>query len=262
MTRRLLLALLIVFALSACGLGPGGTTTTGAGGETTTTAEAGGETTTTAAPDTTTTTAASEETTTTGAEATTTVAGEEGEGVSPGVIALALGLLAVIIFAAWAIGRGRRTATPAAPAAPAAPTAQAWQTDLRSGLADAHWLATAMTDDVAVQRGEVTARASGATTGIDQRWLELDSRMQACFEAWYRVEASAPDPQVTTTVRRGVDQVRATRTALDDRAAARASAISRPDDAAAIETERLAASRLAQARVDLDTVLRDIDRLA
>ena len=84
----------------------------------------------------------------------------------------------------------------------------------------------ALTDELALWRDNAlfddrTAPEDSAGTAMADRWAQIDSRMNSATDELYRAEAAAPDQTTAATVRRTVDALNATMTAVDGRAEAR-----------------------------------------
>ena len=257
--RSLILPALLVMILGACGTGelPEGTTAPGESGTTveipeTTEAPPGTE-----APDTTAAPAVT--------EAPAEGEGEgDGEGISQEALFIGLGILLLFLVIGWLMGRSRKQA-PAPATAPAAAGARTYADYVRDGYSEARWLADALTDELALWRGNAlfddrTAPEDAAGTAMADSWAQIDSRMNNATDELYRAEAAAPDQSTAATVRQTVDALSAARTAVDGRAEARfntrgVAADDQYELAQAADRERLASSTLADARRTLSDAL-------
>ncbi len=212
-------ALALSIGVAACDGTPGtslpGGETTVPGSETTSPPETTLPDTTIAASDT--TIAASD---TTIAASDTTIAEDTAEGATPWWLLIVIGLaLLLLIVALVSRGSSKPVATTAA--------ALTWKDHGRQGYADARWLYDAMSDDLAIWRGNaqydgVTAVGATAGTGKAELWNELGLRLDSARSSLYALEAAAPDPQTAQTTQATINAMMAVRTALDSRADARA----------------------------------------
>ena len=188
----------------------------------------------------------------------------EGEGISPEALYIGLGILLLFLVIGWLMGRSRKRA-PAPAAAPTPAGAKTYGDYVRDGYSEARWLFDALTDELALWRGNAlfddrTAPEDSAGTSMADRWAQIDSRMNNATDQLYRAEAAAPDQATAATVRQTVDALSAARTAVDGRAEARFNTrgVAADDQhalAQAAERERLASSTLAEARRTLNDAL-------
>ncbi len=141
------------------------------------------------------------------------------------------------------------------------PPPTSWKDSARDGYADARWLYDAMSEDLAIWRGNATFDSTaevGATaaTALADTWRQLDSRIGRASDHLYSLEAAAPDQRTAQAANSVVASMRSVRTAVDARAEARLNyrtIESRTDtDAVALqdarEREVRAARNLAEAR--------------
>jgi hypothetical protein len=106
------------------------------------------------------------------------------------------------------------------------PTQTSWKDDARSGYASARWLYDAMTEDLAVWRGNTMFDSTadvGASVGsaFAATWQQLDNRVQQASGSLYSLEAAAPDQRTTQKAGATVTSMLAVRAAVDARANAR-----------------------------------------
>lgn len=185
---------------------------------------------------------------------------EEGDSSILWFIALAiLGFLLVGIL----IGRGRKDKTPPPEAAGAK---EGFMDFLRSGYSEARWLLDAMTEDLAIWRGNAlfegrTGVDDSAGSAMADNWAQLDDRMGQATDQLYRAEASSPDQTSAGTIRATIDALNNARGEVDARAEARFNTrgVDESDQFAlseAGERERLVSSKLSEAHQKLsDTLL-------
>lgn len=99
-----------------------------------------------------------------------------------------------------------------------------WKSDARSGYAHAHWLYDAMSEDLAVSRGNTLFEPVGdtaATSSANDRWREFDRRYDEASDSLYRLEVGAPDNRSAAAAHTLVAAMTRTRKAFDARADAR-----------------------------------------
>lgn len=180
----------------------------------------------------------------------------DGDGLEASTIWVVAGLVVAFILLGWLMGRSRK---PAAPAPVSGPT---WKDHLREGYTEARWLDDAMTEELAIWRGNSMARAETTQpgTGLADRWGQLDSRMNRARDGLYKAEAAAPDQTSSQLVRNTIVALDATRTAIDARAEARLNSTGSPDRGTA-ERERIASTNLAESRVALNSALTSVSGL-
>jgi hypothetical protein len=212
MKRRhiLLFVLLLAFGAAACnGSGgttlPGGSTITTNGSDTTNSPDTTGPDTT--IPDTTT-------------SPDTTTAGGGGDDTTPWWLLIVIGAAFLILIVAL-VSRGSKKSPPQTA------SRLTWKDHGRQGYADARWLYDAMSDDVAIWRGNaqfdgVTAVGATASTGKAELWNEIGPRLDGARSSLYALEAAAPDPQTAQSAQVTVNSMMTVRSALDSRADARA----------------------------------------
>jgi len=189
--------------------------------------------------------------------ATSTPGAEEGDSSILWFIALAiLGFLLVGVL----IGRGRKTPPPVV-----ATAKEGFKDFARGGYSESRWLADAMTEDLAIWRGNAlyeghTVPGESAGTSNADNWAQLDDRMGQATDQLYRAEASAPDQTSAATVRAAIDGLNGARGEVDARAEARFNTRSVDESdqfafAEAGERERLASSNLSEAHQVLSDAL-------
>jgi hypothetical protein len=101
-----------------------------------------------------------------------------------------------------------------------------WKPKARSAYAEARWLSDAMTEDLAVWRGNAqfdgtTAPGSSAQSAAAETWQALAGRMDRARDALYGLEAAAPNARTAQTARAVAAGLLRARSALDARAEAR-----------------------------------------
>ena len=229
--------LLITIAIAACD-GSLPTTTDGVDGSTTSTE----------APETT--------------EAPDTTVAEDDAKETPWWILVVVGFGLVVVIGAL-VARGSRSAT-------AVPPPVTWKSQARAGYAEARWLYDAMSEDVAVWRGNATFEGTtsvDATAGTSkaETWAELQLRLGKASDALYALEANAPDQRSRGAAQQTLVAMRANRDALDARAEARLayrkaeSEGSDPDALVEARNREVRASRnLAEARNSFARALTDL----
>jgi hypothetical protein len=156
---------------------------------------------------------------TTQAPTTTAVDGENADSETPWwllLLVLAGFLLLIVAF----VSRGSRKN------AVVAPPPVSWKDNARSGYADARWLYDAMTEDLAVWRGNALFDAETGTppatgTSLGNTWQQLDGRMGQAGDELYALEASAPDQRAAQLASVTISTMRALRSTMDARAASR-----------------------------------------
>lgn len=217
MKRLAMFLLLFVFAaaIAACDGSvdnslPDGSTVTSVAPDTTSAPD------TTNAPDTTGSDTTSPDTT----SPDTTTAGGDGEDTTPWWLLVIIGIALLILIIAL-VARGSNK-TP-----PSAAGVLTWKDHGRQGYADARWLYDAMSDDVAIWRGNaqfdgVTEVGATASTSKAELWNELGPRLDSARSSLYALEAAAPDPRTAQSAQVTVNTMMGVRSALDARADARA----------------------------------------
>lgn len=173
---------------------------------------------TTLSPDTTNTPDSTAPVTVTTPDTTTPNGG--GDGTTPWWLLIIIGIALLILIVAL-VSRGSKKPVPQTA------STLTWKDHGRQGYADARWLYDAMSDDVAIWRGNaqydgVTAVGATASTGKAELWNELGPRLDSARSSLYALEAAAPDPQTSQSAQATVNTMMAVRTALDSRADARA----------------------------------------
>jgi hypothetical protein len=134
-----------------------------------------------------------------------------------------------------------------------------WRAAARSAYTDSRWLYDELDASLAFWRGDALydAQAGTATAELggakQARWNQLPARMDAARTSLYRVEASAPDPELVSQSTALLSHLTATRSAVDrlaeahrDRRAAEAGAAGAAQ--AAREAELRATDALTAAR--------------
>jgi predicted small lipoprotein YifL len=134
------------------------------------------------------------------------------------LLLVVLGAFVILIIAF--VSRGSKKKLVVAPA----PTT--WKDYAHKGYADARWLFDAMSEDLAIWRGNATydkTSAVGATAGtaLAETWAQLDTRIGTASDSLYAVEAAAPDQRTAKAASTVVASMRSVRRSVDDRAEAR-----------------------------------------
>ncbi|MFV1969520.1 MAG: hypothetical protein ACC683_00795 [Acidimicrobiia bacterium] len=257
--RTVLVAIAAAIVLAACGIiGDGSVTVTSDPGEGTDTTQAPDTTSpdTTQAPDTTLPD-------TTQAPDTTVPEGDDADTTPWWVLLLVLGAFLVLIIAFVSRGSKKKVVV--------GPPPTSWKDSARRGYADARWLYDAMSEDLAIWRGNATFDSTtefGATaaTALADTWRQLDGRIGKASDHLYSLEAAAPDQRTAQAANAAVASMRSVRTAVDARAEARMNyrtvqARSDTDQIAlqdAREREVRASRNLAEARSAYGTALTNL----
>ncbi len=179
------------------------------------------------------------------------------------LIIVALGLVIVLVMV---VRKG-------SPRRPERRPGGTWKSNARDGYVQARWLYDVMGEDLAVWRGNEDPSAAVEATPLSSAnratWSELASRMDACADALYRLDADAPDPRAAAAAQATIAATRATRDALDVRASARAAyraleaqGASTSDLSAARDREVRASRGLSEARRALSTALDGLSEVA
>jgi hypothetical protein len=155
-----------------------------------------------------------------------------------------------------------------------APPPVSWKDNARSGYADARWLYDAMTEDLAVWRGNAASQAEttalpSADTSLATTWQQLDGRTSQGRDKLYALEASAPDHKTAQMASATIASMLTLRKALDARADARQNyrtveAVDGTDTSAlsdAREREVRSSRNLAEARSAYGTALTNLSTL-
>lgn len=247
--RVLTIAVVSAIVLASCGLGDGDGTVTPPTGDD------GGSVTTnapemTAAPD---TTAAPD--------------GESADDSTPWWLLILVGVGFVILLIAL-VSRGSKEKVVVATAAPT------WKESARRGYADARWLHDAMTEDLAIWRGNATAdhaTAAAATAGTAKAatWAQLETRVASASDHLYALEAAAPDQRTGQAASGTITTMHALRASIDARAESRANYRSVQAQAGgeasalgdAREREVRSSQNLAEARSAFGQALTDLSRI-
>jgi hypothetical protein len=211
--QRLAVALVLLLALitAACdGIGdPGiGTTTTAEPPQETTSSTEAVETTVTTSVD------------TTEPAPTDPDEGTDEEGTTPWWLLILAGVALIALIVAF-VSRGSKTQPPVP-----VPGRLTWKDHATAGYAGARWAYDALSEDVAIWRGNAQFEATteiGATAGttMAETWAQLGPRIDAARESLYALEASSPDPRTAEMARSVITTMLAVRTAVDARAEAR-----------------------------------------
>jgi len=99
-----------------------------------------------------------------------------------------------------------------------------WKSDARSGYAHAHWLYDAMSEDLAVWRGNTLfepERDTVSASSAANRWREFERRYGEASDSLYRLEVGAPDNRSAAAAHTLIAAAMKTRKAFDARADAR-----------------------------------------
>jgi hypothetical protein len=144
--------------------------------------------------------------------------GEDADETPWWLLLVVLGAILILIIAF--VSRGSKKRLVVAPA----PTTR--KDNARKGYADARWLFDAMSEDLAIWRGNATydsTSAVGATAGtaLAETWAQLDARTGKASDSLYALEATAPDRRTAQAASTAVASMRSVRRSVDDRAEAR-----------------------------------------
>ncbi len=249
-----------ILVLASCGLIDGD-------GEGTVTSPPDGGATSTAAPETTDAPDTTEAPPTSDSPDTTVPAGEDGESTTPWwLLLVVVGAFGILIIAFVSRGSKKKIVV--------APPPTTWKDNARRGYADARWLYDAMSEDLAIWRGNATydsTAAVGATAGtaLAETWQQLDSRISKASDNLYALEAAAPDQRTSQAASTVVASMRSVRRSVDDRAEARMNyrTVEAGADAGQIvlqdarEREVRASRNLAEARSAYGTALTNLSTL-
>jgi hypothetical protein len=147
-------------------------------------------------------------------------------------VVVVLGII-IIGFVSYSAARSgsKRQAQPVAVQAPpaAAPVPVEWKAAARSAYAESRWLYDEMDVELATWRGDTLYEAQGANgaaaldTARQATWNQLPARMGAARDTLYRVESTVGGPHVAQLATALVDNLDATRAAVDRLANARRS---------------------------------------
>jgi hypothetical protein len=99
-----------------------------------------------------------------------------------------------------------------------------WKADARSGFAHAHWLYDAMSEDLAVWRGNAMFEPQNDTVSAksaNDRWHEFERRYGEASDSLYRLEVGAPDNRSAASAHTLIAAMSRTKKAFDARADAR-----------------------------------------
>lgn len=197
--RALFVTVAAVLVLASCGLIDGD-------GSITVTSDPGGGATSTGAPD------------TTEPPGATVPDGEDADETPWWLLLVVLGAFLILIIAFVSRGSKKRLVV--------APAPTTWKENARKGYADARWLFDAMSEDLAIWRGNATydsTSAVGATAGtaLAETWAQLDARTGKASDSLYALEVTAPDRRTAQAASTAVASMRSVRRSVDDRAEAR-----------------------------------------
>jgi hypothetical protein len=200
--------------------------------------------------------------TTSGSETTVPVDGEES--TTPWWLLILVGLAFLALIIAF-VSRGSKKKIVVAP------PPVTWKENAREGYADARWLYDAMSEDLAIWRGNAKFDATadvGATAGtsLADAWQQLDGRIGQASDHLYALEAAAPDQKTSEAASATVSSMRAVRKAIDGRAEARMNyrTVDAPGDAEsttlqdAREREVRSSRNLAEARSSYGSALTNL----
>jgi hypothetical protein len=95
-----------------------------------------------------------------------------------------------------------------------------WKDLARESFANTRWLSDALTEELALWRGNPPVGDAGSA--VASTWSQVANRMETAKSNLYALEASAPDTNTAARARTTVDALIALRSAVDERAAARA----------------------------------------
>lgn len=210
MKKIIVMAVLASFVLVAC---------QGGGPDVTLPTVPGDTSPTTVAPTTTEAPTDTEAPTTTEAPPDTEAPQDDGAAETPWWLLILVGVGIIILITVFATRGSKKRVAPIS----AGPT---WKDHARKGYADARWLYDAMSEDLAVWRGNArfedsTMVGDTAATARAETWSQLSERMTRAADSLYALEAAAPDQRSADLARNAVTAMRLTRDALDARAESR-----------------------------------------
>jgi hypothetical protein len=185
----------------------------------------------------------------------------------PLAVWLILGLL-VLGLVVWLAARsGSREASQQRPARTPEPL---WRSSARSAYSDVRWLYDELDVPLAIWRGESlfdpqAAMASSAASSHQATWSQIHERIDRARESLYRVEGAMPNTEVARLATRMLDEVTATRDAVDAladahrrRRAAEADTSTDPSELeSAQNVETAATTELASRRTRLNRAMLD-----
>jgi hypothetical protein len=150
----------------------------------------------------------------------TTAPGEDGDDSETPWWVLLLVLAGLLLLIVAFVSRGSKKS------AAVSPPRVSWKDNARAGYADARWLYDAMTEDLAVWRGNAMFDAESdepmaAGTSLANTWQLLDGHMGQAGDQLYALEASAPDQKSAQMASVTISTMRALRSMVDARAASR-----------------------------------------
>lgn len=101
-----------------------------------------------------------------------------------------------------------------------------WKDTARLAYADARWLYDALSEDLAVWRGnakfdDTSDIGATAATALAQTWQQLETRIGEANNNLYALEASAPDQRTAEQANTTITTMRSLRKAVDNRAESR-----------------------------------------
>jgi hypothetical protein len=143
-----------------------------------------------------------------------------------------LGVIIIGFISYFAARSGsKKQSQPVVAAAPAAvvPVSVEWKGAARSAYAESRWLYDEMDVELATWRGDtlfeaqVSSSAAALDTMRQATWNQLPARMGAARDGLYRLESMVGDPHVAQLATALVDNLDATRAAVDRLADARRS---------------------------------------
>jgi hypothetical protein len=217
--RSVLVGAMLMVLVAACNPGTDPPTTLPQNPDTTQAPETTQPSDTTQAPETTQPSDTTQAPDTTQASDTTVAGDEDSEKETPWwLLLLVLGALLILVVAFVARGSKKSVVV--------APPPVSWKDNARAGYANARWLYDAMTEDLAVWRGNTVVdgaseTGSAAATSLANTWQQLDGRMGDASDELYALESSAPDQRTASVAGETISALRALRTTVDARAESR-----------------------------------------
>ena len=235
--RRVAVLSILVLVLVSCGLTDGGTTVT----EPSDITEPSD---TTAAPDPTDAPETTSNPDTTAAPGTSAPDGEEESSTPWWLLIVVLGAFLILVMSFISRGSKKKVEVTHPQAT--------WKENAQRGYADARWVYDALTEDLAIWRGnaifESTSTAGDtAATSLAQTWQQLESRVGQASDNLYSLEATAPDQRTADQAGATTSSMRTLRRAVDDRAESRMN-YRRVESTEGVDTDALTDAREREVR--------------
>lgn len=144
----------------------------------------------------------------------------EAESTTPWWLLILSGVALIALIVAF-VSRGSKKDPPPPP-----PGRLTWRDHAKAGYAGARWAFDALSEDVAIWRGNAqfdgtTDIGSTAGTSLAETWAQLGPRIDTARDSLYALEADAPDPRTSEMARSVITTMAALRGAVDARAEAR-----------------------------------------